>query len=62
MVKFNIETAQNVEISKKIPCELPLMEQLEIMERYTQVHREHSCESREKREAACLEVLYPSLF
>lgn len=62
MVKFNIETAQNVEISKKIPCELPLMEQLKIMEQYTKVHREHLGKSREKREAACLEVLYPALF
>ncbi|MBQ2394590.1 MAG: pyruvate formate-lyase, partial [Alistipes sp.] len=62
MATFNIETAQNVEISKKIPCEKPLLEQLEIMERYTAVHREHLGESKEKREAACLQVLYPTLF
>ncbi|MBO5813304.1 MAG: pyruvate formate lyase family protein [Alistipes sp.] len=62
MATFNIETAQNVEISKKIPCEKPLLEQLEIMERYTAVHREHLGASKEKREAACLQVLYPTLF
>lgn len=62
MAKFNIETAQNVEISKKFPCELPPMKQLEIMELYTDVHRRHLGESKEKREAACLEVLYPALF
>lgn len=62
MATFNLETAQNVEISKKIPCEKPLLEQLEIMERYTAVHREHLGASKEKREAACLQVLYPTLF
>ena len=62
MAKVNIEAAQNVEISKKIPCEKPLQEQLEIMERYTAVHREHLDASKEMREAACLEVLYPTLF
>ncbi|MBQ7268652.1 MAG: pyruvate formate lyase family protein [Bacteroidales bacterium] len=61
MARFNIETAQNVEISKKIPCEKSLPEQLEIMERYTRVHREHLGSSKEIREAACLEVLYPTL-
>ena len=35
MANFNVEGAQNVEISKKIPCEKPLIVQLEIMERYT---------------------------
>ena len=62
MKAVNIEAAQNVEISKKIPCEKPLGEQLEIMERYTAVHRDHLGASREMREAACLEVLYPTLF
>lgn len=62
MAKVNIEAAQNVEISKKIPCEKPLLEQLEIMERYTDVHRKHLGASKEMREAACLEVLYPTLF
>ncbi len=62
MAKVNIEAAQNVEISKKFPCEKPLMEQLEIMERYTEIHRNHLDSSKEMREAACLEVLYPTLF
>ena len=62
MAKVNIEAAQNVEISKKIPCEKPLLEQLEIMEQYTEVHRKHLGASKEMREAACLEVLYPTLF
>ena len=39
MANFNVEGAQNVEISKKIPCEKPLIVQLEIMERYTAVHK-----------------------
>ena len=30
MANFNVEGAQNVEISKKIPCEKPLIVQLEI--------------------------------
>ncbi|MBQ5984488.1 MAG: pyruvate formate lyase family protein [Bacteroidales bacterium] len=62
MAIFNIETAQNVEISKKIPCEKPLLEQLEIMERYTSVYKARLGSSKEMREAACLEVLYPTLF
>ena len=32
MVKFDVEGSQNVEVSKKIPCEKPLIRQLEIME------------------------------
>ena len=62
MAVFNIETAQNVEVSKKLPPQKPLLEQLEIMEEYTAVHRAHLDASREMREAACLEVLYPRLF
>ena len=62
MAKFNIETAQNVEISKKIPCEKTPLQQLEIMEQYTRVHSAHLRASKEMREAACLEVLYPTLF
>lgn len=62
MARFNVETVQNVEQSKKIPCEKPLMEQLEIMELYTDTHRRHLGDSREMREAECLKVLYPRLF
>lgn len=59
---FNVETAQNVEISKKIPCEKPLMEQLELMERYTETHRAYLYSPKEIREINCLKVLYPALF
>ena len=59
---FNAETAQNVEVSKKIEPELPLMAQLELMEKYTATHRENLSKTREEREAACLRVLYPTLF
>ena len=62
MVKFDVEGAQNVEVSKKLPCEKPLTEQLEIMERYTAVHRQFSGASNARREAECLKVIYPALF
>jgi len=62
MAKINVEIAQNVEISKKIPCEKPLLEQLSIMEAYTEAHRCHAESPKEIREAACLRVLYPTLF
>ena len=60
MAKFNVETAQNVEQSKKIPCCKPLMEQLEIMELYTKTHQDNI--GKERREIECLKVLYPRLF
>ena len=59
---FNVETAQNVEQSKKIPSEKSPLEQLEIMELYTSVHRSHLGHSRERREIECLKVIYPRLF
>lgn len=62
MVNFNVEGAQNVEISKKIPCEKPLIVQLEIMERYTAVHKACAALPKEIREVECLKVLYPTLF
>lgn len=69
MLKFNVETAQNVEQSKKIPCCKSLEEQLEIMEEYTAVHRRYStCMEKgnrrgiERREIECLKVLFPRLF
>lgn len=58
---FHAETAQNVEVSIKIPPELSPMEQLALMERYTAVHSVPG-RTREEREAACLRVLYPALF
>ena len=60
MVRFNVDGAQNVEVSKKLPCEKSPAEQLEIMALYTKTHSAHS--GRETREAECLKVLYPRLF
>jgi pyruvate-formate lyase len=62
MAHFNVETPQNVEISRKIPCEKPLLTQLEIMEEYTAAHRNGAGKSRSMREMDCLRVLYPRLF
>ena len=59
---FNVEQTQNVEQSKKFACEKPLMEQLEIMEEYTSVHKSMLGASKEEREVACLKVLFPRLF
>lgn len=62
MAKFDVETAQNVEVSVKIPCEKSLQEQLEIMEEYTRVHKENARQAKEIREVNCLKVLYPRMF
>lgn len=59
---FNAETVQNVEVSKKIEPEMSLLQQLDLMEKYTRVHEANLSKSKEEREAACLEVLYPALF
>ena len=61
MAKINVEIDQNVEISKKIPCEKPVAEQLALMEAYTETHRQYTGSAKELREAACLRVLYPTL-
>lgn len=61
MANFNVEGSQNVEISKKIPCEKPLSVQLDIMEQYTKIHRDCSGFPKELREVECLKVLYPAL-
>lgn len=58
---FNAETAQNVEVSVKLPPELAPMGQLCLMERYTETHKAASALSKEEREVACLRVLYPAL-
>ncbi len=62
MVKFNVEGAQNAEVSVKFPPQMPPEAQLKLMERYTEVHRSFEGRSKELREAACLAVLYPALF
>ncbi len=61
MVHFDLDGVQNVEVSKKLPCQKTVAEQLAIMELYTATHREHLSSSREDRELACLQVLYPTL-
>lgn len=62
MVRFDVEGSQNVEVSRKIACEKPLIRQLEIMEKYTATHFCHLHSSREKRELECLRVIYPEMF
>lgn len=62
MVQFDVDGAQNVEVSLKIPCEKSFEEQLEIMEEYTRVHKENSGKPKEIRELECLKVLYPKMF
>lgn len=62
MVKFDVDGAQNVEVSKKIPCEKSLEEQLIIMERYTETHKRYASSSKERREVECLKVIYPKMF
>lgn len=62
MVKFDVEGGQNVEVSKKIKCEKTLVQQLEIMELYTETHKKYSSHSKEKREIECLKVIYPIMF
>ncbi len=62
MAKFNLDTAQNVEVSQKLPCEKTDAQQLELMQRYTDTHRAHANSPKEQREIACLSVLYPALF
>lgn len=62
MARFNVDGIQNVEVSKKLPCEKTLMMQLEIMEKYTETHKSTSNMPKEIREIECLKVLYPTLF
>ena len=62
MANVNVEITQNAEISKKLPCEKPILEQLEIMEEYTKAHKESLHLSKEMREVNCLKVLFPKMF
>lgn len=61
MTKFNVEGVQNVEISKKLPCEKSPDMQLALMEQYTSTHKACATLPKELREVECLKVLYPSL-
>lgn len=47
MAKFDVDKAQNVEVSVKIPCEKSLEEQLAIMELYTKTHQENKAKGKE---------------
>lgn len=62
MKKINIDGEQNVAVSKSIPCEKTLQEQLLIMEAYTKAHQEGSTFDKAQREVNCLNVLFPALF
>ena len=62
MSKINIDGAQNVEVSIKIPCEKSYEEQLEIMEAYTNAHKNNLCKDKAVREVACLKTIFPRLF
>jgi len=62
MAKFSPDGIQNVEVSKKIPCEKSPMVQLEIMERYTHIHKMNTEQPKEIREIRCLQEIYPVLF
>ena len=62
MAKINIDGAQNVEVSVKIPCEKSYEEQLEIMEEYTSAHRNNLDKDKAVREVACLKTIFPRLF
>ena len=62
MAKINIDGVQNVEISKKIPCEKPIEQQLEIMENYTRTYQKYIDAPKAKREIECLKTIYPILF
>lgn len=60
--KISIDGAQNVEVSKPIPCEKSPQEQLAIMEAYTQAHRDSAALDKAERELRCLRTIFPALF
>ena len=62
MAKISVDGVQNAEVSKPIPCEKSSLEQLEIMEEYTRVHKEYTGKDKALRELNCLKVLFPRLF
>lgn len=62
MARINIDGAQNVEVSKKIPCEKTPLEQLEIMEKYTEMHKKYKDADKSKREIECIKTIFPVLF
>ena len=62
MKHINIDGAQNVEVSRKIPSEKTPIEQLELMEKYTDTYKANMDQDKAIREVRCLEVIYPTLF
>lgn len=62
MARINIDGVQNCEVSIKIPCEKSPLEQLEIMEAYTQTYQKSINLDKARREINCLKVIYPTLF
>lgn len=62
MAKFDVDGAQNVEVSKKLPPQMTPSEQLALMQLYTDTHKQYEGKGKEEREMACLKVLYPALF
>lgn len=60
--KISIDGAQNVEVSKPIPCEKSPQEQLAIMEAYTQAHKASAGLDKAEREIRCLRTIFPALF
>ena len=62
MAKINIDGIQNCEVSVKIPCEKTPLEQLEIMEAYTQAYKDSIGLDKARREINCLKTIYPVLF
>ena len=62
IVDEGLSGENNVEILAKLPCEKSLQEQLEVMELYTEKHKETKGMSKGKREIACMRVLFPRMF
>lgn len=61
-MKNDKNVAEIVEIAKKIPCQKSVEEQIQLVEAYTQAHRDNLDKSTVQRELACLKVIYPATF
>ena len=62
IVDEGLSGENNVEILAKFPCEKSLEEQLQVMELYTEKHKETKGMPKGKREIACMRVLFPRMF
>ncbi len=60
-MKLNVEGSQKFNVSRQLPMDKSLLEQLELMEKYTACYQANLQISRARREAECLNVLFPSL-